>query len=279
MSSKGFHFLILMTSASLLLAQGAKPVRKLPVVKSAEVPLYPPLARAARIQGEVRLWVATDGSRVLSSTPQSGPPMLAKAAQENVKTWKFEAHEATQFLTMFSYRLLTDSDCKSVLSSNGEVHLKLPSEIEVNASTPFRENYCDPTEGLDLSEPLRVFLTACEIDGRGVPCDEFTIRLFSGGLTIAPTRFKESEKKQGFLVPQDFRSVGAFGVKVDTPKGSFALSGQDVGFLKGKWHLGVDHAPFKDGGPLYGAAADVQCAGFVIFEWGEPETVTSTTCN
>jgi TonB family protein len=264
--------------ATALPAQVAEPPQKLPVVKSGEMPFYPPLPRMAHVEGEVLLRVTTDGSGVASVIVESGQPMLAKAAQDNVRTWKFEPHDPTSFSTLFSYHLLTDFKCEPGKPNNGEFHIKLPTEVEITASTTLRDAYCDPTQGLDLSEPLRVFLTGCEVDGSSVPCEKLTIRLHSGSLTVTPTRFRESEKKQGFVVPKEFRTIKDFAVSVDTPGESFTASNQDISFLKGRWHVGIDHAPFKDETPLYSIPATVRCAGFIVFEWSEPERATWTPC-
>jgi hypothetical protein len=242
------------------------------------MPFYPALPKMALIEGEVHLRVTTDGSAVASVTVESGQPMLARAAQDNVKTWKFEHHEPTSFLTVFSYHLLTEFKCDPDKPNNGDVHLELPTEVEITASTTLRDAYCDPTEGLDLTEPLRVFLTVCEVDGISVPCDKLTIRLQSGNLTVTPKRFKESEKKQGFVVPAEFRSLKAFDVSVDTGHGSLLFTDQNIAFLKGYWRVGIDHAPFKESTPVYGAAATVPCVGFIHFEWGEPEVVAWAPC-
>jgi len=101
----------------------------------------------------------------------------------------------------------------------------------------------DTNAGLDLSEPLRVFLTACEIDGSTVPCEGIRLQLYYGTLVMTPVRFRE-EKKQGFVVPAEFRSLKSFGVKVANGKTSADLSGIDISFLKGKWRIGIDHSPF-----------------------------------
>ncbi len=76
--------------ASMSVAQQAKTV--MPTVASASVPLYPRVIRAARIQGDVVLRVSTDGQRVSAVEVKSGPPMLAEAAKDSVKTWQFEPH-------------------------------------------------------------------------------------------------------------------------------------------------------------------------------------------
>src|SRR6266568_6434878 len=103
-----------------------------PVVVSGEMPLYPLLARQARIQGEVQLQVQTDGSLPVSVTVESGPPMLAKAAQENVKTWRFLKHDPTIFETHFSY-ILDSSSCEAGKPESARVLLELPSQVELKA--------------------------------------------------------------------------------------------------------------------------------------------------
>lgn len=123
-----------------------------------------------------------------------------------------------------------------------------------------------------------MFLTACEVDGTPIPCDQLTFRLQSGSATVTPARFKESEKKQGLVVPEEFRALKNFQVSIDTGSGGFVLANVDIAFLKGQWHVGVDHAPFKDETPIYNAPAALRCVGYIVFEWGEPEVVVSTPC-
>jgi len=206
--------------------------------------------------------------------------MLAKAAEEDVRTWKFEQHQPTSFPVLFSYHLeeeLVTHSCDPEIPDNGTVVLKLPRFVEITSHARIPD--CDdPNEGLDVSEPLRVFLTGCEIDGSMIPCEGMIVRLRSGELIVTPTRFKESEKKQGFVVPKEFRSLKAFDVIVDTGHGSLLFQGQDIHFLKGYWHVGVDHAPLKEEGPVYGAARNASCVGFIVFEWGEPEVVAWSPC-
>ncbi len=261
--------------AALSAAQITETPKKLPVVKSGEMPFYPPLASAARVQGDVHLRVRTDGSDVASVVVEGGQPMLAKAAVENVRTWRFDPHEPTSFSTLFSYRLLAEPNCKTDKSGNGQVRLNLPTQIEINASP--RGACYDPNDELDLSEPLRVFLTGCEVDGSPTPCEKLKIRLHSGSLVVTPARFKEP-KGEGFVVPKEFRTLNDFAVSVETGNGSFTLANEDIRFLKGKWKLGIDHAPFKGDSPIYNAPVDLRCAGFVVFEWGEPGVTASAPC-
>jgi hypothetical protein len=244
-----------------------------PVVTSGETPLYPILARQARVQGEVQLRVTTDGSRPVSVTIESGQPMLAKAAQDNVKTWTFREHEPTSFESHFSYKL--NEGCDSATPENGRVVLELPSQVAITAPRwPFE---CDPDWGLDLSEPLRVFLTACELDGSNVPCDRVTVLLSSASLVVTPERFREAADKQGFVVPKEPRSAKKFNVTFKI-NGSEFTSVNDGGFLKGNWRIGIDHKPFKEQTPAYNVPETISCVGFIEFEWGEPGVTAMTPC-
>ena len=275
MLPRGWLAGVLTACAAASFAQVTQLPRKLPVVKSGEMPFYPPLPNAARIQGEVRLRITTDGSGVVSVTVESGQPMLAKAAEDNVRTWKFEPHEPISFSTLFTYHLRAEPDCERNKSANSEIHVELPTQVEITANA--RGACYDPNDELDLSEPLRVFLTGCEVDGSPVPCERFTIRLYSGDLTVAPTRLKKSQR-EGFVVPKEFRDLKNYSVGIEAGSESFTLVNEDIGFLKGKWHVGIDHAPFREGTPVYGTAATLPCVGFIVFEWGEPEVVTWAPC-
>lgn len=129
-----------------------------------------------------------------------------------------------------------------------------------------------------ISPSLRVFLTGCEIDRSPVACEAFNVRLQSGNLVLTPSRFKESEKKQGFVVPKEFRSLKTFAISVDAERERLLFDDHNIAFLKGNWHVGIDHAPFKEETPVYGAASTVRCVGFIVFEWGEPEIVAWAPC-
>jgi hypothetical protein len=121
---------------SMSAAQESKPssIR----IASAGVPLYPPAPRVAHIEGVVRLRLTTDGERVSAIEVESGQPMLARAAQENIKTWRFEKHSPATFEATFRYRILTPSECGT---DNGTVLLRLPTQVEVSANGV---QTCDP---------------------------------------------------------------------------------------------------------------------------------------
>jgi TonB family protein len=62
-----------------------------PILQSAQMPSYPPLALAARIEGEVKVsFVLDDKGEVASVDVKSGHPMLKEATATIVRSWKFE---------------------------------------------------------------------------------------------------------------------------------------------------------------------------------------------
>ena len=67
---------------------------------------YPPLAREAQIEGQVRMRVSTDTYCVAKISTDSGDPILAQAAEANVRRWFFGSHKPGTFDLTFNYRLL-----------------------------------------------------------------------------------------------------------------------------------------------------------------------------
>jgi hypothetical protein len=102
----------------------------LPMVAAAQVPLYPPVARVSNVEGVVHVKVTTDGHHVVNAEALDGHKLLAEAAEKNVRTWEFAAHEATTFTATYSYRLVTDL---KAVQNNPRVVLELPTDIEVDA--------------------------------------------------------------------------------------------------------------------------------------------------
>jgi hypothetical protein len=110
----------------------AQPQHPLPTVTSGEMPLYPDLPRKAAIEGKVVLRVTTDGERVTDIKVEDGQPMLAKAAEANLRTWHFARHSPTTFLTSFTFHLLFQG-CE-LLNSNGQIVLNGPAEVDITAT-------------------------------------------------------------------------------------------------------------------------------------------------
>jgi hypothetical protein len=117
---------LIATAYSTVVAQESKVA--LPRVAGAAVPLYPPLARAANVQGVIHVKITTDGHRTVNAHAEDGPKLLALAAEENARTWLFAVHESTTFTVTYHYKLVPgmkgDAD-------NPEVVMRLPTQVEV----------------------------------------------------------------------------------------------------------------------------------------------------
>jgi len=109
-------------------AKAQDSVEVLPEVVTHASVTYPPLARTARIQGDVRVKITTDGEAVSAAEAETGNPILRKGAEENVRTWKFAAHRPGTFYVTFRYKLL---------SGNVDVDfLESPGLVQVGAAPP-----------------------------------------------------------------------------------------------------------------------------------------------
>jgi hypothetical protein len=101
----------------------------LPDVIGAAVPLYPPLARAAKVQGTVILTVLVEGGKVQATKLVSGHPMLSQAAQSNLETWKLVSMPARTFSVTYLYKL--NDRCKGSPS----ITANFPTEVTVCSKT------------------------------------------------------------------------------------------------------------------------------------------------
>jgi TonB family protein len=81
-----------------------------PILQSGQMPKYPPLALAARIEGEVKVdFVLNEKGDVLSVVVKSGHPMLRDVTADIVKSWKFKLpnlfRTEWKYDTTFKYHL------------------------------------------------------------------------------------------------------------------------------------------------------------------------------
>jgi TonB family protein len=82
-----------------------------PRLISAGLPRYPAIARLARVQGEVKVeFVLNASGEPISVTALSGDPMLKAAAEENVKTWRFQLPKdlfrtESKYTTTFNFKI------------------------------------------------------------------------------------------------------------------------------------------------------------------------------
>jgi hypothetical protein len=116
---------VIASLSSAILPQQPRGV--IPTFAGGAVPLYPPLARAARVEGTVHVRVTTDGTKVVDAHAEDGHKLLTVAAEENARTWQFSKHEPTTFTVLYRYRLDADAD-----PNNPTVTLRPPREVDVS---------------------------------------------------------------------------------------------------------------------------------------------------
>ena len=81
-----------------------------PILQSGQMPKYPPIALAARIEGEVKVaFILNDKGEVESADVKSGHPTLREATADIVKSWKFRLpnlfRTEWKYETIFRYHL------------------------------------------------------------------------------------------------------------------------------------------------------------------------------
>ena len=128
-----FPLLILAVLAPCTQAQ--EPERPLPKVVEHADPVYPALARQARISGDVVLRLSTDGQSVTSAEAETGHELLRQAAEQNVRTWKFAPHQPGVFRVTFRYELLARDVYIAFLPQPAIVVVaETPPALEINWS-------------------------------------------------------------------------------------------------------------------------------------------------
>jgi TonB family protein len=95
-------------------AQASAPADSLPQVVMTHLfpPVYPPLAKQARITGDVQVsvYVRADGT-VVSAESLSGHPMLANGAVENAEKSEYECRKCThemEYKLIYTFGLIDD---------------------------------------------------------------------------------------------------------------------------------------------------------------------------
>ena len=116
------------------------PITNLPVVTNLSIPTYPRIALLAHIQGVVKIRVTADATRVSGFDEEIGPPMLLKAAEENLRTWEFRDHHQETFTVIFEYRIEEPDQC-AIGDSTAILQLPVKALITANGIMT-----CDPTE-------------------------------------------------------------------------------------------------------------------------------------
>jgi TonB family protein len=124
-------------------AAGAQdPGESLPKLISHADAQYPPIARTARIMGDVVVKIITDGQLVVEAKAESGPPLLQNAAEDNAKTWKFAPHTPGTFRVTYRFKFM-ESNLVTSFPSWGPV-------VEVAAVPPTIPTIAITYAGRDL---------------------------------------------------------------------------------------------------------------------------------
>jgi len=109
-----------------------------PYLKSAPMPFYPVLARSARIEGKVSLWLTIDEQGNTSEVEAtSGHILLRQAAIDNIKNWKFgwphpcacRVHKEVVFLYKLSGKLETSESPTATIKWFGQTRVEVEADV------------------------------------------------------------------------------------------------------------------------------------------------------
>ena len=129
-------------------------------------PVYPPLARQARISGDVNLilHVRQDGS-IESVEVVSGHPMLKEAALYSAKRSEFECHDCSEALTVYSlvytFELTTAEKCCEATEDSADAEQSKRSRAGVVQSQHHITILADPACICDPSAHIRARSAKC----------------------------------------------------------------------------------------------------------------------
>jgi hypothetical protein len=113
-------------------------------VTHADVPLYPVVARQARLSGIVDVRILVKGGSIDSVDLMPGSnPVLAIPAVENIKTWSFSPQSYGDFCVTYSYKL--DSS-ELVSARNPTVLMEFPERVTITSS-PVQASSTDSKDG------------------------------------------------------------------------------------------------------------------------------------
>jgi len=138
-----------------------------PQVTHADVPLYPPIARAAHITGTVEIQIVVEKGAVVDAKLKAVAidasingamlndegkkkvgPYLSSSALANVKTWQFDSSDRTTFAVKYVYCIAGEA---TSLPESPTVELDLPLLVKVT------------------SRPLKPSCMDCGVDIGGTP--------------------------------------------------------------------------------------------------------------
>jgi TonB family protein len=159
-----------------------------PVLKSFSQPQYPPLPRLARIQGQVQLQLFVNHlGDVVAVNVLSGHPMLAPAAVENVKSWKFQmpknaSLEDQQYETTFDFVIADRVDLPP--DRNAQVTMDSFRLVKVITTSAFQDAQTSGCPSDKDKQPPPVTNTDFVEMSKGAcygTCSVYTVRVHANG--------------------------------------------------------------------------------------------------
>ena len=132
-------FWSVLLSSQLVVAQQP---REYPLVLRADAPVYPPLARMAKVTGKIEAEFTIKGGEVVAAEAKTGHPLLVKATTENINSWHFAPEANGTFTATFVYELQGN---ETASMQNPKIEMQLPAFVKIIAA-PTRPscNDCEP---------------------------------------------------------------------------------------------------------------------------------------
>jgi outer membrane biosynthesis protein TonB len=211
-----FPFLPALLLPFLVTLSAQEPARVLPRVTDHAPIIYPAIALTARVEGPVRLKITTDGHAVSSIALIDGPPLLVKAATENVQTWTFADHVPGTFEVTFDFRLLADKTA----------FLQEPGVVDIAVLPPGYNENNDDWLGYTLPKSWDLELKTATDDVRA-PLTTWTYGPWLRGYTLG----SRNQERQLANAHVDGDMLG-FDTALDDSHGQrlqFSLIGKQVG--------------------------------------------------
>jgi hypothetical protein len=76
-----------------------------PILLGADLPMYPPIWRAAHLSGKVIVFVTVKRGRVVGTDVKSGEQHLQEPTVQNLKTWRFGDKVDGAFTVSYTYQI------------------------------------------------------------------------------------------------------------------------------------------------------------------------------
>jgi len=122
--------------SGLFASHAQRDTQALPTVADFVCPKYPRDAESMRLQGTVKMEVTTDGHQVVAvKISNRAHPILAQAAEKNVRTWKFSEHPATSFTVTYVYS--SEGKYKPDPITKCSAKMELPTNVTVSTKFQF----------------------------------------------------------------------------------------------------------------------------------------------